>query len=212
MWKISDELDKIILHYDFLKAGFQHRLFNLSRLAKTLKPILERKLKKPLSEASVLMSLSRYQREKYPHPSKNPLDLRSKAPGEFKVIPNLFVCSFIKAPSTKADLKEWKRHVEDQNGPLWWNEEKGLVTLITNLSFLEEMSQVIGTKPKNLHTNLTGILLDAPQSFKARSDLLHSILWNLTLGQGELIHLHMSSKQILIVISQKSRSILKDLA
>ena len=210
MWTISDELDKIILHYDFLKAGFQHRLFNLTRLAKVVKPLLERSLKKPLSQSAVLMALYRYQRQKFPHPCKNPLDLKTKAPGNFKVVPHLFVCSFIKAPSTAPDLREWKRYISEQNGPLWWDEEKNLVTVVTNASFLEEMSEVIGTKPKSIHTNLTGIVFDSPQSFKARSELLHSLLWNLTLGQGELVHLHASSKQIMLLIPQRHVRLLLD--
>lgn len=203
MWKISDELDKIILHYDFLKAGFQHRLFNLSSLANTLKPLLERRLKKELTQSSLLMSLSRYQREKFPHPTKNPLDLRAKAPGEFKVIPNLFISTFIKNNLTQRDLAIWLKHIQDHKGRLFLTEEDTLLTIVTNVSFLEEMSNQIKTKPKSIHTNLTGILIDSPQSFKARTELLHSLLWNLALQKGELVHLHVSSKKILALVPQK---------
>lgn len=203
MWKVSDELGIIILQNDFLQTGLRHRFFNLSQLAETLKPTLERRLKKELNTSTVLMAISRYQKKHFPDPSKAPLEFTTKTLGEYKVIPNLFLSTFIKNELTSKELTAWKKFIQEHDGQIWISEEDKLLSLITEVGFLEEMSHTVSTKPKQVQTGLTGLLLSAPTSLKARTELLYNLLWNLTLQNAELAHLHVSTKHIFLAVPQK---------
>jgi hypothetical protein len=59
MRTISDEIKKMILDSPFLEEGMQRGIINLSALARELKPYLESKLFKDLSDGAVIMALKR---------------------------------------------------------------------------------------------------------------------------------------------------------
>ncbi len=203
MLKIADELAIIILQNDFLQTGLRHRFFNLSSLAETLKPALERRLKKDLNTNTVLMALSRYQRKNFPTPSKTPLEFTAKTLGEYKVIPNLFVSTFIKNELTSKELTAWKKFIQEHEGQIWVSEEDKILSIVTEVGFLEEMSHTVSTKPKQVQTGLTGLLLSTPLALKARTELLYNLLWNLSLQGAELAHLHVTAKHIFLAVPQK---------
>ena len=64
MIKITDIIESTIIQSRELSFGFSQGLFNLSQLARFLKPIVTAKAKKDISEKALLMALSRMQRKK----------------------------------------------------------------------------------------------------------------------------------------------------
>jgi hypothetical protein len=61
MIKLNETLKEICGKSGFLEQGLSYRLFNLSRLAKWLKPYIVTRSKKDVSDSSILMALSRLQ-------------------------------------------------------------------------------------------------------------------------------------------------------
>jgi len=59
MIKISDEIREIITGNPFLEFGMSYRLFNLTQLAKFIKPLIEVRTQKEVQHTAILMSLSR---------------------------------------------------------------------------------------------------------------------------------------------------------
>jgi len=59
MRKISDHLKEIINSQPYLLFGFNHGLFNLTKLAKFLKHYIEAQTKKEERDTAILMNLSR---------------------------------------------------------------------------------------------------------------------------------------------------------
>jgi hypothetical protein len=62
MRKISDALEAIVEGNPALAFGLHHRLLNLTKLARFLRPSVEAQTRKGVSDSAVLMSLSRLQR------------------------------------------------------------------------------------------------------------------------------------------------------
>ena len=58
MIKISDEIREIITGNPFLEFGMSYRLFNLTQLAKFIKPLIEVRTQKEVQHTAILMSLS----------------------------------------------------------------------------------------------------------------------------------------------------------
>ncbi len=205
MLKLSEEIDRIISTNDFLSVGFGTHLFNLSHLTEFLKPLLERRLRKPLSKGSVLMGLSRLQKK---HPRMHHGEIKlfelNPAQNECRIFSNMFAAHFIKNQLTEKQLQLWKKWIETHKGRLWCDEDGELSTFITSVSFLEEMSHVIELKPKRIITNLSVIEFQAPQNLRKRTQLLHQLTWNLELQEVDLIHLHLSPRKIALVLKDGS--------
>lgn len=63
MLSLSSILPEIILGNPLLQYGLQNRLFNLSQLARHIRPHVEVRAKKSVSNSAILMALSRYQKQ-----------------------------------------------------------------------------------------------------------------------------------------------------
>ncbi|HEY7817166.1 MAG TPA: hypothetical protein VIG29_03030, partial [Vicinamibacteria bacterium] len=63
MKKIADAIEEVIEGNPALAFGIHHRLMNLTQLARFLRPSVEAQTRKEVSDAAVLMSLSRLQRK-----------------------------------------------------------------------------------------------------------------------------------------------------
>lgn len=61
MIKISDVVQEVIKANPSLDFAFHHRLLNLSQVARFIRPTVETRARKEVSESAVLMSLSRLQ-------------------------------------------------------------------------------------------------------------------------------------------------------
>lgn len=62
MIKISAAVKNIFEQQPFLESGLNNKIFNLSALAKFLKPMVEARTKKDIRESAILMCLSRLER------------------------------------------------------------------------------------------------------------------------------------------------------
>jgi aspartokinase len=66
MRSVQSVLDDTINENELLQFGMTNQLFNLSQLAKYLQPSIQVRAKKPVSEGSLVMALSRFQRATKP--------------------------------------------------------------------------------------------------------------------------------------------------
>ena len=60
MVTVSEEIKQIVMASPFLEEGIIKGIINLSALAREIKPGIEKRLMKPLSDSAVLMALKRY--------------------------------------------------------------------------------------------------------------------------------------------------------
>jgi hypothetical protein len=65
MIKISTAINDIFADQPIMEGGFNNKLFNLTALAKFIKPLVEARTKKSVNVNALLMSLSRLQRKKF---------------------------------------------------------------------------------------------------------------------------------------------------
>ena len=63
MLRISEAVEEIIETHPALRFGFYHGLMNLTKVARFLRPSIEARTKKEVTDAAVLMNLSRLQKK-----------------------------------------------------------------------------------------------------------------------------------------------------
>jgi hypothetical protein len=196
MLKISDALGTIVNVNDFLKAGLAHRLFNLSQLARYLKPLVEARLKKEVKESAILMNLSRMQRN---------LDKTHKFTDEFvvekiSVQANLFTATFAKTPSVHKQVNQYYKWIQKFEGFLSISESTKEITIITELRFLERMPEFIKDDPIFLKKSLTGIGVQFDSEYTKTPGFLYLVLQKTTLQGVNLIEVFSTYTEFMIFV------------
>lgn len=149
MLKLSEELDIMFRVNQFLKSGLRGRLFNLRALARFLRPQLEKRLQKNLTEGSIHVALSRLQARS--NEAVLPVNLEPEL-----IRPNLYLARFANHPKQRVKILNWVNWVRKQRGKVWVQEHSREITLVLSQGFLEEMSQQLEVKPVEVVTQLTG--------------------------------------------------------
>ncbi len=200
MLKISTELIKLISYYDFLRTGFKHRLFNLSRLAEYLHPLLEARLKKPIQVSAVTMNLSRLQRSSTQELPESSL-LQKQLSSGAQLLPNLFLVAFHKSTATQEGLKNWKRWLGEQKAKCWIMEDNKQISYLLDHSFLEEMSH-LAPAPSKVQTNLAGILVPLHGKAMQKTQLLSQLIQNLAMQNVPHHFLNVTPSECLLAVKQ----------
>ena len=151
MRKISDHLKEIINSQPYLLFGFNHGLFNLTKLAKFLKPYIEAQTKKDVRDTAILMTLSRLKISKTNN-SKNTHKILN-----LSVHSNL--CSLTYARDGMV-LKKVNDFFSKANTPLDFtslNTSTTEITIITTEDIYKQLNEEISNKPKSIKTRLSSI-------------------------------------------------------
>lgn len=173
MLRISDALGKIINVNRFVRTGLQHRLFNLSQLARYLKPMVEAQLKKDVQESALLMTLSRVQRDFDRAERKR---FKNFAVQKLIVQPNLFTVTFPKSLPILRSLQRFERMVTIKNGYMNVSEGSREITMLVEQGFLEDLSRFIPDEPTHVQTKITGVGVVFDPHYAVEPGFLHMIL------------------------------------
>lgn len=146
MLKLSEELAKIVLVNRYLKHGVQRRIFNFRALARILRPHLEEKLQKPLSEGSIHVALTRL---KVPETEALPQNVEPDME-----LGNLFLACFSNEAKARIKVHNWVSTLRKHHDHLWVQESKKEIRVLLPQTSLEPMSHELPVKPKLVHTNL----------------------------------------------------------
>lgn len=172
MLSLSSILPQIVLGDPILQYGLQHRLFNLSQLARHIRKHVEVRAKKPVSESAILMALSRYQKQ-----------LRKISPKaeQFKIAKltvhtSLAVFSFDKTKDVLHAVNALHKFVLDKGGYLTISEGTFEITVIVGTDFAPMIHKYLGRKIKYKHDRISALVIHFPPKYIAVPGLLCIIL------------------------------------
>ena len=144
MIKITDIIESTIIQSRELSFGFSQGLFNLSQLARFLKPIVTAKAKKDISEKALLMALSRMQRKK--------TSLRIKEDDPFfiehvSLNTGLSIVTFSKNSANHSAVIQLYKKVQKSSGYMTISEGMSEITVIIEQIYIEDVYQFFSDKP-----------------------------------------------------------------
>lgn len=162
--KISDALKELIGGNQWLAFGFQQGIFNLTKLSSFIKPQIEARIDKKVTDSSVLMALSRFQKQesnKFGHLPKFKI-------ANLTLNSGLVEYTFFKNPSSHKLVNDFYTEVQKYRG--YVNITEGINEI--NLIFAKEFQDILDDK------------LDMDYKFKA--DHLASLVVKFTSDYSEV--------------------------
>ena len=157
MNKISDAIKAIYAKQPLLAFGLHNRILNLSALAKLLRPLIEARVKKPVKDSAILMSLSRLQK-------RNVKKSNFQKPQVINITihSNLCSVSFFSNKPLFDKINQLYNQVKDRNGYISIIQGINETNLIIDENFFELAGQLITDRPKHVchHIASLNIQLD----------------------------------------------------
>ena len=172
MHSISSILPELVLSDPILQYGLQHRLFNLSQLARHIRPQVEVRAKKNVSESAILMALSRYQK----HMRKISPKAEQFKITKLTVHTGLAIFSFDKTKEVLRAVNALHKFVLDRGGYLTISEGTFEITVIVESDFAPIVRKYLGRKIKYERAHVSAVVIHFPPKYVAVPGLLCIIL------------------------------------
>jgi aspartokinase len=144
MIKITDIIESTITQSRELSFGFSQGLFNLSQLARFLKPIVVAKAKKDISEKALLMALSRMQRK------KTSIKIKEGDPffvEHVSLNTGLSIVTFLKNSTNHAAVVHLYKKVQKSGGYMTISEGMSEITVIVEQGYIDDVYELFPDKP-----------------------------------------------------------------
>ncbi len=157
MRRLNDSIIQLIEANQTLSTGIRNKLFNLSQLSRFIKPQLEVRLRKEITESSILMALSRYQSSL---DKVIAIDDKNKIIQGLSVFTDLGVITFLKSKKIhEAIMTSYDKVIEKVKV---FNVTEGIteITLITDYEFIKKLPLFL---KKNIKTESNSISCIAVQ-------------------------------------------------
>mgnify|MGYP000721074294 CR=1 FL=1 len=161
MIKISNIIEELFENNQWLAFGIQNKLLNLSQVAKFLLPVISTRAKKEVSEASILMAISRLQ-HKY---SKKHTHLPNFKIENLSINTDLTITTYNKSPQTHKDINNFYGYLQKHNEFITVAEGLKEINIIFPSKYKSTLKTKILTKPKNLTNDVSAIIIQYSSTY-----------------------------------------------
>ena len=199
MIRISDALKEIIQSCDFLQFGIAHRLLNLSKVTTYIKPLVEARTKKEVTDAALLMNLSRLQRD-YSKIMPQICDFKLD---NINMFSNLATITFDKTPNKSKKANKYYQYVKGKDGYINITESSTEITIIVDEKYLEDIKKYLKNDPKYLNKDVVGISVSFTDDYYQQPGIIYILFQQLTLQGINVIELSSTFTELILYIEQK---------
>jgi len=200
MLKISDAVREILAGHTLLSYGLQYKLFNLSQVARFIKPLVEARTQKEVQESAVLMNLSR-QQDKLAQLS--PLDLPEFFLDKLSIHSNLCSLTLAKSEASHRALNKLFPVIQERNGFLTITEGMSEIAVIVEDEFYDEVRTWLVEKPRLEHRPIASVTAKFSRRYLNTPGLLYRILHQVTIQNINLIEVASTATEFSIFIDQE---------
>lgn len=199
MLKLSDAITDVVENQSALLFGFRNGLFNLSRLARFLKPLLEVRMKKEVTEASVLMNLSRM--------SGDFSRLSGKEQPFFidtlTVHSGLCSATYIRTEGIIRKIHEFYFTNHHGNDFLNLNQGTAEITLVMDEKFIPVLRKHIPGKPKALKRHLASVGVTFDERFYEVPGLMHFLTQRISLQNINIYEYTSTYNELIFYVDER---------
>ncbi len=200
MLRVSDALQEIVEGEPLLQFGLQHGLLNLSQVAAYIRPHIEVRTKKPLTQSAIVMSLSRLQRE-----------IRKRTPArqsyyidQLTIQTHLCTYTFAKQKDVHRGAQKLYERVRKRNGYMTLSEGTAEITIIVDRTFQTDIASLISATPTYRHDTIASVGIQFDELFTREvPGFLYIILQQLMLQGINLIELSSTFTGLNLYLDEK---------
>ncbi|MFA5993718.1 MAG: hypothetical protein WC823_02035 [Parcubacteria group bacterium] len=207
MKKISQSLSEIVENNPFLQFGLYHRLLNLSQLAQFIRPLIEVRTKKSLqSDSSLIMALSRLQKEK-----NHAIPVISKFSIEnVTVHSHLCTITYMRDQRFLEHLGNLYQLIQKNNGYISLSQGMNEVTIIVDAESARLVRKTIKESPKNSVDDLAALGIKYDQKYFNAPGMLYYLMQQIFLQGINILEISSTFTEIIIYVKQKDIKLLFD--
>lgn len=164
MITISNVIEQIISDSPFLEEYISKGLINISSLARELKPEIEKKLRKTVKDAAIVMALNRMSISTSQLHSKK-IENILKQISDVTVRSSLANYSYKNSGSLRSCISKYMQEIENNN-EVFFTLSQGIYesTIIINKSLIEDVNRVFKNETcVNIENDITAISIKLPK-------------------------------------------------
>jgi aspartokinase len=200
MLRIRDAVEDAMAGHPALSFGLHHRLFNLTQLARFLRPGIEARTKKSVSESAVLMSLSRLQRK---WPRSRLVDEAPLVLDRVSIVSGLCSVTLAKTQTTHRELTRVFTAVSERNGFITVTEGLRETTVLVDAENLPELRKALSSRPRIVHKNVASVGMSFSEKYLNVKGVLHQLLEQVALQNVNVLEVASTATEFYIYVEEK---------
>ncbi len=206
MKKISDAIGEALETNPYLQFGFSHRLFNLTRLAGFLRPLIEGRVQNSVSNAAILMNLSRMTRRR---------EKIIPLPKNFKfknvvIFSDLMVLTFYKNPGVHRGIEKILNRVQSDGRFITVTEGGNEITVILEEGCRDLVKKHIPDVPKSENFSVASVGITFSEKYAETPGLIFAVIEQVTLQGINIVELSSTFTELILYVDKKDARLVFD--
>lgn len=206
MITIPTALRDIIRGNPLLAFGFQHRLFNLTRLAEYLRPIAAARTKKDVQASAVTMALSRLLREL----SDDVPRLDRFTVESVSIHSGLSALTYARGGILQRRLNEFYRRVLDKGGFCSLTQGMHEQTIIFDSRYREGLEASVTTTPLRTDDGIAAVGVQFDPRYVEVPGLLYLLLQRVALQNINLVEISSTYTEAMLFVAERDARLVFD--
>jgi aspartokinase len=203
MIRISEAIESIVDSHRALRFGFYHGLLNLTKVARYLKPSIEARTKKDVTDAAVLMNLSRLQKKLARAPQSQSRARRDQLVlDQVNIQSGLCAATVAKSSTSHRELNRVFNSVHAKSGFLTITEGLREVTVIVEAANLRLLTSALTSPPRILHEDLASVSVTFDQRYLKVKGILFQLLEEIALQDINVIEIASTATEFSIFLRE----------
>ncbi len=196
--KTSEALEQVINGNPFLQFGLAHRLYNLSEMARLLKPIVEVRLDKTIQKTALVTSLSRLQKRLQADlPNSHDFEIEN-----LSVQTNLVTATYEKRMKNQEQINLAYNAIHKQGEYIMYSESTSEITVFYHKKFIPIVENIVQATPKYLNTEVTAVKVKFDAKFFHEPGLVYLIMQKLMLQNINVIEFSSTYTELIFFIEK----------
>jgi aspartokinase len=200
MKKISEAVEGTIAGHAALAFAFHHRLMNLTKLARFLRPSVEAQTQKRVSESAILMSLSRLSKK---WARGRPQKTEALVLDKVSIVSGLCSVTLAKTQTTHRELNRVFTAVSEQSGFITITEGLREITVIVEAENLGLLRKALSSRPKIVNRNLASVGMTFSERYLDVKGVLHQLLEQVALQSVNVLEVASTATEFYIYVEEK---------
>jgi aspartokinase len=200
MIRISEAVEAIVESHSALRFGFYHGLLNLTKVARFLRPSIEARTKKEVTDAAVLMNLSRLQKKlaRLPQSGRETLLL-----DKITIQSGLCAATVDKSPTSHRELNRVFTRIQSKSGFITVTEGMRQVTVIVEAENLRLLTTALSSPPRVLQKDLAAVGVAFDERYLKVKGILFQLMEEVALQDINVIEIASTATEFSIFLREE---------
>jgi hypothetical protein len=203
MIRLGDVIAEMVKETPLLQFGIEHKLFNLTQIARYLKPHIEVRTKKSVQISAIVMALSRYQHQS----GRKNLKRESYRIKNITVHTGLATTTFTKNEEAHRSIHQFVSAVEKRHGYITLSEGNAEITVIYESVYEQLLKKYVTERPIYGHIRLASLGISFEERYAEIPGFIYIVLQQLMLQHINIIEIISTYTELVLLIDESETKV-----